>query len=270
MKLFISWSGKKSREFAEIMRNWIPSVIQAVKPYFSPDDVDKGALWYPEISKELEDSKVGIICLTRDNLEAPWILFEAGTLAKTFRKSRVIPILFGLRPTDIKTPLSQFQCAVFEKCEINKVIESINKALGEKALDSSVLEKVYEKWWPDLESQVMKVMKNGVYEEEPELRSDREILEEVLSLARSINTEIDKPLYKLKYAIAHELNLPVRAVLELDKANISELGELLQYSELELNKKFRISKMSIRYIKEELALRGLTLGMNRDVGDALD
>lgn len=264
MKLFISWSGKKSRKLAEIMRNWIPSVIQAAKPYFSPDDVDKGALWYSEISKELEDSKVGIICLTRDNLEAPWILFEAGALAKTIRKSRVIPILFGLRPTDIKIPLSQFQCAVFEKGEINKVIESINKALGENALDSSVLEKVYEKWWPDLESQVMEVMKNGDHEEESELRSDREILEEVLSLTRSINTEIDNPFSKSKYSVIPELELPVRAVAELKRANILQLGELVQHSELELNKKFRISKMSIRRINEELAFLGLTLGMKVD------
>jgi len=264
MKLFISWSGKKSKSLAEIMRNWIPSVIQAAKPYFSPDDVDKGSLWYSEISKELEDSKVGIICLTRDNLEAPWILFEAGAIATTFKKSRIIPILFGPRTTDIKAPLSQFQCAVFEKVEIEKVIESINKALGENALELGVLEKVYEKWWPDLKSQVADVMKNEEHEEESELRSNREILEEVLSLTRSINEDIENPGLRSKYSVIPELDLPVRAIVELKKANILRLGELVQHSGLELNKKFKISKMSIRRIQEELAFLGLSLGMKID------
>lgn len=264
MKLFISWSGKRSRKLAEIMRNWIPSVIQAAKPYFSPDDVDKGALWYSEISKELEDSKVGIISLTRDNLEAPWILFEAGALAKTFKKSRIIPVLFGLRTTDIKAPLSQFQSAVFEKSEIKKVIESINKALGDDALELSVLEKVYEKWWPDLESQVAEAMKDEDHEEEAELRNDREILEEVLSLTRAINAEIENSPIKSKYSPIAELDLPVRAAVELKKGNILRLGDLVQLSELELRKNFGVSKMSVRFIKEELALLGLTLGMKID------
>ncbi len=38
MKVFISWSGTKSKKIAEIFRKWIPGVIQAVKPYFTPDD----------------------------------------------------------------------------------------------------------------------------------------------------------------------------------------------------------------------------------------
>ncbi len=264
MKLFISWSGKKSKELGEIIRNWIPSVIQATEPYFSPDDVNKGTRWDSEISKELEESRVGIICLTRDNLEAPWILFEAGALAKTLSKSRVIPILFGLRPADIKGPLSQFQNATFEKDDIYKVIESINKALGENALHSNTLKKVYEKWWPELNSQIDKAMKQKDIEEESELRSDREILEEVLSITRSINSEIDYPFRKFKHSVVPELALPVRAYVELRKANIVKLGELVQHSELELNKKFRISKMSIRRIKEELAILGLTLGMKID------
>jgi hypothetical protein len=52
MKLFISWSGSKSQRLAEIFKDWIPKVIQAIKPFFSPD-IEKGVRWFPEISKEL-------------------------------------------------------------------------------------------------------------------------------------------------------------------------------------------------------------------------
>jgi hypothetical protein len=39
MKVFISWSGEQSKEIAEAFRNWLPGVLQAEKPYFSPDDI---------------------------------------------------------------------------------------------------------------------------------------------------------------------------------------------------------------------------------------
>ena len=111
MKVFICWSGSTSKRLAEIFRDWIPAVIQAIKPYFSPEDIEKGARWLPEISRELEESVAGIICLTRDNLEAPWIMFEAGALSKSVKRARIIPLLFDIEATDIKGPLLQFQTA---------------------------------------------------------------------------------------------------------------------------------------------------------------
>jgi len=86
-KVFISWSGDLSRKVAESLRQWLPGVLQYVKPYFTPDDIEKGARWGPDITKELDQSQVGVICLTRDNLEKPWILFEAGALSKSFDKA---------------------------------------------------------------------------------------------------------------------------------------------------------------------------------------
>ncbi len=58
-KVFISWSGDLSRKLGEALRNWLPAALQYVKPYFSPDDIEKGAKWNSEIAKELE--KPGMI-----------------------------------------------------------------------------------------------------------------------------------------------------------------------------------------------------------------
>ncbi len=57
MKLFISWSGSLSRKLGEALRLWFPAVIQSIKPYFTPSDIDKGARWNNEIAKELETSE---------------------------------------------------------------------------------------------------------------------------------------------------------------------------------------------------------------------
>ena len=41
--VFISWSGDRSKEIAEALRKWIPSVLQFAKPYYTPSDIEKGA-----------------------------------------------------------------------------------------------------------------------------------------------------------------------------------------------------------------------------------
>ena len=76
MKVFISWSGTKSNKIAMIFRQWLPSVIQSLVPYVSSEDIDKGARWSTDIATELEDSTFGILCVTKENLNAPWLCFE--------------------------------------------------------------------------------------------------------------------------------------------------------------------------------------------------
>jgi len=129
MKVFISWSGDTSKALAEALRGWLPSVIQAIKPYFSPDDITKGSRWSTEIAKELEECKIGLICLTADNLEAPWIMFETGALSKSISAARVCPLLFGVEPSDVKGPLVQFQAAPFAKDEMKKAVRMMNQEL---------------------------------------------------------------------------------------------------------------------------------------------
>lgn len=187
MKVFLSWSGERSRAIADAMRRWFPSVLQAVRPYFSPDDVAKGARWSTEIAKELEASRIGLLIITPENQEAPWLLFEAGALAKNLDRSKVCPILFGaMEPTDVKGPLVQFQAAQFSKDEMRRVAKMMNDELGESKLAPDVLENVFEMWWPKLEEQIKKELAatNGV--DHTSRRADRDMLEEVLALTRDL------------------------------------------------------------------------------------
>jgi len=131
IKVFISWGGELSRNLAEAIHDWLPNVLQAVKPYFTPNDLEKGVKWHYEISKELDASNIGLLCLTRDNIHNSWILFEAGALSKKIDKSRVCPILFGLEPTDLKGPLAEFEATKFTKEEFKKLISTINNSSDE-------------------------------------------------------------------------------------------------------------------------------------------
>lgn len=267
MKVFISWSGERSRKAAEILKGWLPAVIQAVKPYFTPEDIEKGARWKDEMSKELEQSSVGIICLTRANLQAPWLMFEAGALAKSIEKSRVIPLLFGVKPLDLQGPLLQFQAASFKQDDIKRVMKTINTALGKAALDSQVLDSVFEKWWPELEAQVRHVMGAGDPEQEGELRTDREILEEILEICRtefygSKSSEPEGKFISVEFLRPVDgLGLDVRLANILEAEEIYYLGDLVRRSEIDLLKMPKMGKRAVKEIKDALATRGLSLGM---------
>lgn len=121
MKVFISWSGNKSHKVGLIFRDWLPSVIQNLEPYVSSEDIDKGARWSTDIAKELEDSTFGILCVTKENLHAPWLSFEAGALSKTMDKAFVSPFLFDIKRSEVNGPILQFQSTIFNKEDIKKI-----------------------------------------------------------------------------------------------------------------------------------------------------
>jgi hypothetical protein len=54
MNVFLSWSGAKSKAVAEILKKYLPSMINQVEPWLSSQQIDAGARWSAEIAKNLE------------------------------------------------------------------------------------------------------------------------------------------------------------------------------------------------------------------------
>lgn len=183
MDVFISWSGKRSGIAAQALHDWLPKIINALKPWLSAADIDKGARWGTEIAEKLKDSKAGIICLTAENLHSDWLIFEAGALSKTIENTFVCPFLIGLEPADVKPPLAQFQATRATKNEVLTLLKTLNKALGEHALQIAHIEEAFEVWWPRLETTLKRLPSDG--DPPKATRSDRELLEEILALVRS-------------------------------------------------------------------------------------
>jgi hypothetical protein len=192
MKIFLSWSGNRSQKVAEALRDWLPYVVPRVEPYVSSEDIDKGARWATDIAKELEASAYGLICLTKENVEAPWVLFEAGALSKSVDKSKVIPVLLDLKKTDIQGPLLQFQAVTLDKDDVRKAVRDINEACGDNAIDAHRVETAFTKWWPELEEKVEQITRmpgpqgqDGKAQAKPDLSSIQKMMEEVLELSRN-------------------------------------------------------------------------------------
>ncbi|MBV4360259.1 toll/interleukin-1 receptor domain-containing protein [Pinibacter aurantiacus] len=191
MKVFISWSGQRSKETAEVLSSWIRQVIQSAETWISTD-IEKGTRWNDKVNKELEQTKVGIICLNKENLSSEWLLFEAGALSKT-TDAFVCTFLLDVTSADIKPPLGQFQHTSFLKDDVKKLMHSINSKIlisGEKNLPEKDLDEVFEIFWPRLESK-LEIIQKKLPSNSKSQRTDRDILEEILQAVRSTNTADD-------------------------------------------------------------------------------
>lgn len=190
MKVFISWSGERSREVANLLHEWISCVLQAAKPWVSTRDIDRGTLWFHEISGQLQETTVGIICLTQQNKHQPWILFEAGALAKGLTTQRVCTLLIDLTPADVKDPLAQFNHTLPSKESMRGLVSTLNGALGLSSLDVKVMEQVFETYWPRFEAAFALVLQNT-----PEAQADapldqNEVLNELLGTVRTMSNRL--------------------------------------------------------------------------------
>ena len=187
MNVFISWSGCISKEIALALKEWLPRVIQAIKPWMSDEDIDKGARWSVDVAKQLNATKVGIICVTPDNYSAPWLNFEAGAISNVVGESYVCPYIFNMKKTDLQGPLTQFQITTRDKEDTKKLISTLNKALGDNRLQQQLIDDIFEKWWPDFSTKQDNIpIRKPVTEPK---RSDSELLEEILELVRQLNRE---------------------------------------------------------------------------------
>jgi hypothetical protein len=184
MKVFLSWSGERSKNVAKVFFDWLPQIIQALEPWISTN-IPKGARSLQEISSELEKSNIGIICLTQDNLDSNWILFEAGALSK-MNNTKVCPFLLDVNPSNIKPPLSQFQHSNFTKESVFDLLNTINQQLvvsNEKPLPEKTLHQVFERSWSEFNDRISEILKSSP-EKAIQIRSDRDILEEILATIR--------------------------------------------------------------------------------------
>lgn len=190
MKVFMSWSGQRSKLTAELLYDWVKCVIQAAQPWISSKGIERGALWFSEINNELKDTAVGIICLTHENKNAPWILFEAGALAKGLSTNRVCTLLVDLKSTDLQPPLAQFNHTFPDKESMWSLVTTLNSGLELNRLDTPVLQRVFETYWPQFEESFADILKENPLNAVIEQRKDTDMLAEILETTRSMSGRI--------------------------------------------------------------------------------
>lgn len=189
MKVFMSWSGARSKAAAELLFDWTKCVIQASRPWISTRGIGRGAVWFTEINNELRDTTVGIICLTHQNKNSPWILFEAGALAKGLATNKVCTFLVDLAPHDIKDPLAQFNHTMPSREGIMNLTATLNSSL-EIPLDTATLTAVFDAFWPKFERDFARLLEEHPQEAVIEARTESSMLEEVLEITRGLSKRV--------------------------------------------------------------------------------
>ena len=205
MKVFISWSGELSKELAGALQKWLQVVLQHTEPYFSAEDIESGTRWSDNLAVQLAETNYGLLCLTKENIIRPWILFEAGALSKELKTGRVVPILFDdLTPKQLAGPLATLQAIPFQKGAFRKLIGELNAKCGDNQLPPAVLEDAFSSSWRRLDKAILEITAKhsksvpkrppaddllaetllGVRQQDQRTRKSLEILEELLALAR--------------------------------------------------------------------------------------
>jgi Sigma-70, region 4/TIR domain len=209
MNVFISWSGSKSEAVAGALGEWLPGVINELKPFVSSRDIYAGTRWQSEIASQLGVSNFGIVCVTSENQGAPWLNFEAGALAKALDVSRLIPLAVDLKPSDVEVPLGQFQAQPATEEGIRAIVVSLNDALGEQGLADDLLRNSFDVWWPRLKERLAAIEQETTTATPP-ARSERQLLEETLDTVRAVARAVDEMGLRPTFGVG-------RSRLELDR-----------------------------------------------------
>jgi hypothetical protein len=150
--------------------------------------------------------------VTKTNLNAPYLLFEAGALTKT-DKGILIPVLCNLRMIDLtnaQSPLARFQgCAVTAE-DIWGLVLSVNRAPEQPLAEERRLRNNFEKWWPDFEAD-FKAIDFSEQEEVPAETTPEKTLgkiEDAIETLLKSSIQQGEFLQQLAFSIANLMRTP--------------------------------------------------------------
>ena len=131
MQIILTWSKPQSRQIAAFFREWLKEVVPGVEPWMSEEDLEKGKQWFDSLMGQLGVTSTCIICVTRENVDSPWIHFEAGAIAMKQGQGGVFPYLIGVEPGELAGgPLALFQCTRADRSDTWRLVRDINRSIA--------------------------------------------------------------------------------------------------------------------------------------------
>ena len=216
-RLFISWSRPQAEDIAPALKNFIQDVL-GIDGIFLSKEIDSGRRWSSEIASALETCDAGLIVVTSENKEAPWLNFEAGAISKRIDDANVIPLLWDISVGEIaNTPLNQFQCKSFIRNDIRFVVENLVKLWD---LSPESVDRRFDAMWPNFEAQLKQV---------PNQSSDpagSPTIEDVFSLIQRLGSRLSD-IESTVDSIESDLSFSIYNQSELATASPEEAAKML-------------------------------------------
>lgn len=142
-----------SREVAAELTQFIPLVLQRANVVSPGDQIEKGQRWSDVLEDALASSDFGIACLTKDNINNPWLAFEVGKLSGRLGGSRFSPLLVDLSLADLIGPFATFQATTLAKSDMKRLLAAINMT-SQVPVPDAIFDRSFESFWPDFERRV--------------------------------------------------------------------------------------------------------------------
>ena len=176
MKIFLCWSGERSRhvakefdEFLKDLNKKLPGLNNLFDPFRSAN-IEKGLPWFQAVESELASAQAVLVTITPENCESP-MHYEAGAIANGMRiemsrkgkrkanvdtiKGRLFTYLFGMDARALKGPLAAYQstAATYEdtRALVRRLLTIADAALptGEQSEEDIAWEKQFRSCWND-------------------------------------------------------------------------------------------------------------------------
>lgn len=163
-------------------------VVQHVEPWMSEEDIGSGKRWNDAIAKALGETDFAIVCVTPENQAAPWLVFEAGAIAKTVEVAHVVPLCIGVAPSQVTGPLEAFQGRALNKDGVRRLVHDITTA-RENPMPKAQVDELFDAMWPKLDAAILKSRKAPSGPKHP--RSTDDMLAELVDGLRRIERRID-------------------------------------------------------------------------------
>lgn len=117
---------------------------------------------------------------------------------RQWEKSFVTPFLFDIKRSEVQGPILQFQSTIFQKNDIKKMVQTLNKACGDAGISEQRLDKSFDVWYPTLEQELIELKDESSNKDEDVVSEDvnhsSEILEEILDFPETIKNCYEIPM----------------------------------------------------------------------------
>jgi hypothetical protein len=191
MRVFLSWSGDRSRTAAHIYRELFSLVLQTIDVQITGDQIQPGGDWAIEVRHMLTTADCTILFLTSENLENPWMLFESGAwwASEVF----LIPVLVDISPVDLAGPFTQMQAIGVTRDETFRLINQLNLR-SNRPVSEGTIRQAFEKAWPELGDRLAVIAERQVLPTSPEISPfwRAQDAAEALKLLRKLESDIRK------------------------------------------------------------------------------
>ncbi len=254
MRLFLSWSMARSRAVGLALRPRIEHIVQNVDVFVSSADIYGGQEWWAEIKSNAQSCDAAFILVTPENLDRPWLNFEAGAFALMSRPA--IPIVIGGSNALLSdSPLRNLQAVTLE--DSDKMRDIFVSLDPDRA---TAIEHSFAREWSQLYADMMEAFEATQPEVDvPEARPSDPVMEEVLSTLRRLDGQYLPPQSgENRHALrARALTAKIRRAMESLGGSVSGAhGE--EFSELTITYPPGRAEAAERVLKNELALAGLS------------